>query len=57
MRATIIVRHKPESARLEEFPEPDVQCESGIVVTIAVGGCGTDLKIVEGKYGCAPRGN
>jgi glucose 1-dehydrogenase len=46
----------PGSARLEEIPEPDERDGSVLVEAIAVGVCGTDVEIVEGKYGWAPPG-
>ena len=45
-----------ESARLEEVPEPNEREGSVLVEAIAVGVCGTDVEIVEGKYGWAPPG-
>ena len=47
---------KPESARYEDVPEPDAHEGSILVEAIAVGVCGTDVEIVEGKYGWAPPG-
>jgi glucose 1-dehydrogenase len=47
---------KPGSARLENIPEPDEREGSVLVEAIAVGVCGTDIEIVEGKYGWAPPG-
>ena len=45
---------KPGSARFEEVPDPDVRDGSVLVEAIAVGVCGTDVEIVEGKYGLRP---
>jgi glucose 1-dehydrogenase len=45
-----------ESARWEDIPEPNVQEGSVLVEAVAVGVCGTDVEIVEGKYGWAPPG-
>jgi len=39
-----------------DMPEPDVHEGSILVEAIAVGVCGTDVEIVEGKYGWAPPG-
>lgn len=39
-----------------DIPEPDVHEGSVLVEAIAVGVCGTDVEIVEGKYGWAPPG-
>jgi threonine dehydrogenase-like Zn-dependent dehydrogenase len=56
MRAITVEPHEPQSARLEEIPEPDVRGGSVLVDAIAVGVCGTDTEIVQGKYGWAPPG-
>ena len=56
MKAITVEPHKPETARLEDIPEPDARAGSVLVEAIAVGVCGTDVEIVEGKYGWAPRG-
>ena len=56
MKAITVEPRKPETARLEEIPEPDVRDGSVLVEAIAVGVCGTDVEIVEGKYGWAPQG-
>ena len=41
---------------MEDVPEPEARDGSVLVEAIAVGVCGTDVEIVEGKYGWAPRG-
>ena len=46
----------PGSARFADVPEPDERDGSVLVEAIAVGVCGTDVEIVEGKYGWAPPG-
>ena len=56
VKAITVVPHQPESARLEDVPEPDAREGSVLVEAIAVGVCGTDVEIVEGKYGWAPPG-
>jgi glucose 1-dehydrogenase len=56
MKAVTVEPKKPGSARYEDFPEPDVQEGSILVEAVAVGVCGTDVEIVEGKYGWAPPG-
>jgi len=56
MKAITVEPHKPETARLEDIPEPDVRDGSVLVEALAVGVCGTDVEIVEGKYGWAPEG-
>jgi threonine dehydrogenase-like Zn-dependent dehydrogenase len=56
MKAITVEPLKPETARLEDVPEPDVREGSVLVEAVAVGVCGTDAEIVEGKYGWAPQG-
>ena len=56
MKAITLEPKKPGTARLEEIPEPDPQGGSVLVEAIAVGVCGTDAEMVEGKYGWAPPG-
>jgi threonine dehydrogenase-like Zn-dependent dehydrogenase len=56
MKAITVEPRKPETARLEDVPEPDARDGSVLVEAIAVGVCGTDAEIVEGKYGWAPPG-
>ena len=56
MKAITVEPKKPGSARLEDIPEPDAREGSVLVEAVAVGVCGTDVEIVEGKYGWAPPG-
>ena len=56
MRAITVEPMKAGSARLEEVQEPDVRNGSVLVEAVAVGVCGTDIEITEGKYGWAPAG-
>jgi threonine dehydrogenase-like Zn-dependent dehydrogenase len=56
MKAITVEPRRPETARLEDIPEPDERAGSVLVEAIAVGVCGTDVEIVEGKYGWAPKG-
>ncbi len=56
MKAITLEPKKPGTARLEDIPEPDPRDGSVLVEAVAVGVCGTDVEIVEGKYGWAPRG-
>ena len=56
MKAITVEPKKPGTARLEEIPEPDAHDGSVLVEAVAVGVCGTDIEIVEGKYGWAPPG-
>ena len=56
MKAITVEPGKHGTARLEEVPEPDPHGGSVLVEAVAVGVCGTDVEIVEGKYGTAPPG-
>ena len=56
MKAITVEPKKPGSARYEDFPEPEEHEGSILVEAVAVGVCGTDVEIVEGKYGWAPPG-
>jgi threonine dehydrogenase-like Zn-dependent dehydrogenase len=56
MKAITLEPKKPGTARLEDIPEPDLQDGSVLVEAIAVGVCGTDAEMAEGKYGWAPPG-
>jgi threonine dehydrogenase-like Zn-dependent dehydrogenase len=57
MKAITVEPNKPGSALLEEVAEPDVRDGSVLVEAIAVGVCGTDVEIADGKYGWAPPGD
>jgi threonine dehydrogenase-like Zn-dependent dehydrogenase len=56
MKAITVEPHRAGSARLEDLPEPNLREGSVLVEAIAVGVCGTDVEIVEGKYGWSPKG-
>ncbi len=56
MKAITVEPKQPGTARLEDIPEPELRDGSVLVEAIAVGVCGTDSEIVEGKYGWAPPG-
>jgi len=56
MKAITVEPQRAGSIRLEDVPEPDAGDGSVLVEAIAVGVCGTDAEIAEGKYGWAPRG-
>lgn len=56
MKAITVEPKKEGTAQLMDFPEPGVHEGSILVEAIAVGVCGTDVEIVEGKYGWAPPG-
>ena len=56
MKAITVEPRKPGTARLDDIAEPHAQSGSVLVEAVAVGVCGTDVEIVEGKYGWAPPG-
>jgi threonine dehydrogenase-like Zn-dependent dehydrogenase len=56
MKAITVEPKNPGTARYEDVPEPDVHEGSILVEAVAVGVCGTDVEIAEGKYGWAPPG-
>jgi len=56
LKAITVEPKKPGTARLEDIPEPDSADGSVLVEAVAVGVCGTDAEMVEGKYGWAPPG-
>ena len=56
MKAITTEPKKPGSTRLEDVPEPQDRDGSVLVEAVAVGVCGTDVEIMEGKYGWAPPG-
>ena len=56
MKAITVEPHIPGTACLEDIAEPDPRSGSVLVEAVAVGVCGTDVEIVEGKYGWAPEG-
>ena len=56
MKAITVEPMRPGAIRLEDVGEPAASDGSVLVEAIAVGVCGTDLEIAEGKYGWAPRG-
>jgi glucose 1-dehydrogenase len=56
MKAITVEPKVAGSARYMEVPEPEMREGSVLVQAIAVGVCGTDVEITEGKYGWAPPG-
>ena len=56
MKAITVEPMKLGTARLEEISEPGVRDGSVLVEAVAVGVCGTDIEISNGKYGWAPPG-
>ncbi len=56
MKAITVEPKRSGSIQLEDVAEPDAGDGSVLVEAIAVGVCGTDAEIAEGKYGWAPGG-
>lgn len=56
MRALTVAPGTPNSARLDEVPDPPVADGAILVRALALGVCGTDREIVSGQYGWAPPG-
>ena len=56
MKAVTVEPKKPGTAGLEKIAEPDIHDGLVLAEAVAVGVCGTDIDIVEGKYGWAPPG-
>ena len=57
MQAITIEPGVPDSARLDEVPEPTPSEGAVLVRTIAMGVCGTDLDLIRGEFGAAPPGS
>jgi threonine dehydrogenase-like Zn-dependent dehydrogenase len=57
MRAITVGPGEPDSAALEEMPEPAAEEGAILVDGVALGICGTDAEIVRGDYGEAPEGS
>jgi threonine dehydrogenase-like Zn-dependent dehydrogenase len=56
MRALTLIPGRPGSARLEQVPEPSPADGAILVQAHAIGVCGTDREILDGRYGQAPPG-
>jgi len=57
LRAITVLPGVPNSAQLDEVPEPAPAEGSILVRTLALGVCGTDREIISGAYGEAPAGS
>jgi hypothetical protein len=56
VRALTVEPGVPNSARVEDVAEPPASGGALLVQAVSIGVCGTDLDIVEGRYGCPPPG-
>jgi threonine dehydrogenase-like Zn-dependent dehydrogenase len=56
MRAITLIPGRPDSAQLDEVPEPSAPQGDVLVDGLALGICGTDVEIVRGEFGTPPDG-
>jgi glucose 1-dehydrogenase len=56
MKALTVQPGVADSARLEALPEPIITENTLLIEGHAIGVCGTDREILEGRYGAAPPG-
>ncbi len=56
MRALVVSPGHAGSGHLRDVPEPPLSDGTLLVQTIAIGICGTDVEIADGRYGWAPPG-
>ena len=56
MRAITVKPGVAQSVRLDDFAEPEVAAGELLVQAEALGVCGTDVEIIAGEYGWAPKG-
>ena len=56
MRALTVTPGVPNSARVEDIPDPPLSDGAVLVKSLALGVCGTDRDIASGDYGWAPPG-
>jgi glucose 1-dehydrogenase len=54
VRALLAEPGRQTGARLAQVPEPRLEYGDLLVEALEIGICGTDLEIVEGRYGIAP---
>jgi glucose 1-dehydrogenase len=57
MKALTIVPGKPNSASVQEVPEPPLSDGSVLVRALALGICGTDFELISADYGWPPPGS
>ncbi|MEA2178632.1 MAG: glucose 1-dehydrogenase [Solirubrobacteraceae bacterium] len=56
MQALVTIPGQPDSARVDDLPEPDPGEDKVLIRALEVGVCGTDREIDEGQFGVAPDG-
>jgi threonine dehydrogenase-like Zn-dependent dehydrogenase len=56
MRALTVIPGTPDTAKIQEVPDPEPADGDLLVHGLAVGVCGTDKEIVRGDFGSAPPG-
>lgn len=57
MKAMTVIPGRPDSARVDELPEPDLGDGAVLVDGLLVGICGTDGEITQQGYGVPPAGS
>lgn len=57
MRALTIIPGKPNSATVQEVPDPPASDGSVLVRALELGICGTDFELISADYGWAPPGS
>jgi threonine dehydrogenase-like Zn-dependent dehydrogenase len=57
MKALTIVPGKPNSASVQDVPEPPLSDGSVLVRALALGICGTDFELISADYGWPPQGS
>ncbi|MFL6351306.1 MAG: glucose 1-dehydrogenase [Bryobacteraceae bacterium] len=57
MKALTIIPGKPNSASVEDVPEPPLSDGSVLVRALALGICGTDFELISADYGWPPPGS
>ncbi|MBV8071456.1 MAG: glucose 1-dehydrogenase [Acidobacteriaceae bacterium] len=56
MKAITIIPGKPNSAAVQDVPEPDASEGSVLVRALELGICGTDFELISAEYGWPPKG-
>ncbi|MBV8550018.1 MAG: glucose 1-dehydrogenase [Acidobacteriaceae bacterium] len=57
MKAITIIPGTPNSAKVQEVPEPDASDGSILVRALELGICGTDFELISAEYGWPPKGS
>ena len=57
MKAITIIPGTPNSATVQDVPEPDTRDGSVLVRALELGICGTDFELISAEYGWPPKGS